>query len=60
MGNSTQTWEISDADGSNKRRVTLAQYRAELDAAREAVKPVADAFMRGDHDGCARAQAALR
>ena len=29
-----RTWEISDIDGSNKRRVTLAQYRAELDAAK--------------------------
>ncbi len=24
-------WEISDLDGSKKRMVTLAQYRAELD-----------------------------
>ena len=29
-----KTWEISDIDGSNKRTVTLAQYRAELDAAK--------------------------
>ena len=29
-----QTWEISDIDGSNKRVVTLKQYRAELDAAK--------------------------
>ena len=29
-----QTWEISDIDGSNKRTVTLAQYRAELEAAK--------------------------
>ncbi len=29
-----KTWEISDIDGSNKRRVTLAQYRAEVDAAK--------------------------
>ncbi len=29
-----RTWEISDLDGSNKRTVTLAQYRAELDAAK--------------------------
>jgi len=28
-----RTWEISDIDGTNKRTVTLAQYRAELDAA---------------------------
>ena len=29
-----KTWEISDIDGSNKRRVTLAQFRAEVDAAK--------------------------
>jgi len=29
-----RTWEISDLDGTNKRTVTLAQYRAELDAAK--------------------------
>ena len=29
-----RTWEISDIDGTNKRTVTLAQYRAELDAAK--------------------------
>lgn len=29
-----RTWEISDLDGSNRRTVTLAQYRAELDAAK--------------------------
>ena len=29
-----KTWEISDIDGSYKRTVTLAQYRAELDAAK--------------------------
>lgn len=32
--NTERTWEISDIDGSNKRTVTLAQYRAELDAAK--------------------------
>lgn len=30
-----RTYEISDCDGSNKRTVTLAQYRAELDAAKK-------------------------
>ncbi len=29
-----RTWQISDIDGSNVRTVTLAQYRAELDAAK--------------------------
>jgi len=28
-----RTWEITDSDGSNKRTVTLAQYRAEIEAA---------------------------
>jgi hypothetical protein len=27
-------WQIADLDGSNIRTVTLAQYRAELDAAK--------------------------
>jgi hypothetical protein len=31
---SERTWEITDLDGSNRRTVTLAQYRAEIDAAR--------------------------
>lgn len=30
-----QTWEISDLDGGNRRRVTLAQFRAEVDAAKK-------------------------
>lgn len=29
-----RTWVISDIDGKNPRTVTLAQYRAELDAAK--------------------------
>jgi hypothetical protein len=29
-----RTWEITDSDGSNRRTVTLAQYRAEIEAAR--------------------------
>lgn len=29
-----RTWEIADVDGSNKRRVTLVQYRAEIEAAK--------------------------
>jgi hypothetical protein len=29
-----RTWEISDIDGSNRRRVTLAQFSAEVDAAK--------------------------
>ncbi len=34
MTTTERTWEISDLDGSNKRTVTLAQYRTELDAAK--------------------------
>jgi hypothetical protein len=55
-----RTWEISDIDGGNKRRVTLAQYRAELDARKALVQPIADAFWRGDLAGVERAQAAIR
>lgn len=38
-----RTWEISDIDGSNKRTVTLAQYRAEIDAAKVKATAVAKA-----------------
>jgi hypothetical protein len=54
-----RTWEIGDIDGKNKRRVTLAQYRAELNARKAAVKPIADAFRSGDLEACGRAQAAM-
>ena len=55
----SRTWNISDIDGRDKRTVTLAQYLAEVDAAKARVKPVADALYRGDHDGCAAAQKAI-
>jgi hypothetical protein len=55
-----RTWEISDIDGSNKRRVTLAQYRTELDARKAMTKPIMDALRRGDLEACGRAQAAMR
>lgn len=29
-----KTWDISDIDGSNRRTVTLASYRAEIEAAK--------------------------
>lgn len=54
-----RTWEISDADG-NKRTVTLAQFRAEVDARKVLAKPIADAWRRGDLAACAKAQAAMR
>ena len=31
----TRKWEISDLDGSNKRTVTLEQFRAEVEAAKK-------------------------
>jgi hypothetical protein len=55
-----RTWEISDIDGNNKRRVTLAQYRAELDARKVMTKPIMDALRRGDLEACGAAQAAMR
>lgn len=54
-----RTWEISDIDGTNKRTVTLAQYRAEIETAKQRVRPVVDAFRRGDRDGMAKAQSKL-
>jgi hypothetical protein len=35
-----RTYRISDIDGSNKRTVTLAQYRAELDAAKKKAEAI--------------------
>ena len=56
----TRTYEIADIDGSNKRSVTLAQYRAELDARKVYTARIIDAVRRGDIQGCADAQAAMR
>jgi hypothetical protein len=55
-----RTWEISDIDGSNKRCVTLTQYRAELDVRKKAAAPIMEAMRRGDLKACALAQAAMR
>ena len=55
-----QTYEISDIDGKNKRRVTLAQYRAELDARKAAATLVMAAFRSNDIDACAKAQTTMR
>ena len=55
-----RTWEISNIDGTNKRRVTLAQYRAELEARRKMTAPIMAAFRRGDLKACGEAQAAMR
>ncbi len=42
----TKTWQISDIDGSNKRRVTLAQFRAEVDAAKAKAEAIFAAAKR--------------
>jgi len=55
-----RTWKITDADGSNRRRVTLAEFRADMDARKAAAKPIMDAWMRGDKAGVLAAQAAMR
>lgn len=55
-----QIFEISDIDGKNKRRVTVSQYRAELDARKAMAHPIMDAFRRGDLKACSDAQAAMR
>lgn len=52
-----RTWEISDIDGSNKRRVTLEQFRAELADRAVYARRVMDAVKAGDMDACAKAQA---
>lgn len=54
-----RTWKIADIDGSNRREVTLAQFRAELDARKAAAAPIMDAWRSGDLNGVAKAQAAM-
>jgi hypothetical protein len=55
-----RTWEISDIDGKNKRTVTLAQLRAEIDARKAAAAPIIAAWRTGDIKATAAAQAAFR
>lgn len=55
-----RTWEISDIDGKNKRRVTLAQYRAEIEARKVMAAPIMAAVRRGDLKAASEAQAAMR
>ena len=55
-----RTWKISDIDGTNKRTVTLAQYRAELDARKAMTAPIMAAWRRGDLAGVGAAQAEMR
>lgn len=54
------TWEISDIDGKNKRTVTLAQFRAEIDARKAMSVLIMTAIRAGDIKACADAQAAMR
>ena len=53
-----RTWKITDAKGT--RQVTLAQFRAEIEARKVAAKPIMDAFRRGDLKGCGDAQESMR
>jgi hypothetical protein len=55
-----QTWTITDIDGRNPRIVTLSQFRAEMDARKEAAKPIAAGWRRGDIAGVETAQTAFR
>lgn len=55
-----RTYEISDIDGSNKRRVTLAQFLAEHEARKAMCRPIMAAWKRGDMAGVEKAQAAYR
>ena len=36
-----KAWTITDADGSNARQVTLAQFRAEIEAAKKSAEQAA-------------------
>jgi hypothetical protein len=47
-------------DGKNPRRVTLAEFRAEIEARKAAAAPIMDALRRNDITGCAAAQATFR
>jgi len=53
-----RTWKITDADGGNRRTVTLAQFRAEINARHQANAPIAKAWHKGDMAGVAAAQKA--
>ena len=46
----TRKWEISDLDGSNKRTVTLKQFRAELDAAKKRAMEIFNASLLAEQN----------
>lgn len=54
-----KTYQITDIDGSNKRTVTLAGYRAELDERRPYTDAIMAAMRRGDLAACKAAQEAM-
>jgi len=56
----TRTFEIVDLDGSNRRTVTLAEFLAEHEARKAMAAPIMAAWRRGDMNGVASAQAAMR
>lgn len=55
-----RTWKISDIDGRNPRTVTLAQYRAELDARMAFTRKISDALRAGDLKAMEAAQIEMR
>lgn len=54
------TFETTDLDGTNRRTITTAQYRAELDERAIYARAIMDAMIRKDLAGCAAAQKAMR
>lgn len=54
------TYKISDIDSGNERSVTVAQYRAELNARKPYTAAISAAILRGDQAGVVAAQAAMR
>ena len=55
-----RTWEITDIDGSNRRTVTVAMLRAEIDERKPYTAAIAAAVRAGDLVACEKAQAAMR
>ena len=53
-----RTWEITDINGT--RTVTLAQFRAEMDARKAMAAPIMAALRKGDLAACEKAQKAMR
>ena len=60
MSVTNRTFETSDLDGSNRRTITTAQYRAELDERAIYARAIMDAMVRKDLTACAAAQKVMR